>query len=323
VQYMGATRLSLPAGIFSTADLLLEDMLVQPPPPGRRPLTINLNQSVHTLSIDPNNPNRVTGVVCYDTLAGRTRTFQANAVVLCAGTIESAKIALQSGLNDRNGLIGQGITDHMIRYRHFVVPPGQGEASSTDSAKLVLQHPQATTAVHSFDIVVELGAEFNQGRYIDPNDLARDERLRNGYMLCEVVFQYYSPLLEGNYVAINGDPANPVTLNVQAANPTPALIAEADQVASTLLTAYNAEPVLGEGPGLGLQIAAIGGVAHEVGTLRMAGDESGVVDQNLKFLAYDNLYACDNSVFPVSPAANPSLTLVALALRLASQLTMT
>jgi hypothetical protein len=34
VQYMGATRLSLPAGIFSTADLLLEDMLVQPPRPG-------------------------------------------------------------------------------------------------------------------------------------------------------------------------------------------------------------------------------------------------------------------------------------------------
>lgn len=69
-----------------------------------------------------------------------------------------------------------------------------------------------------------------------------------------------------------------------------------------------------------LQVAAIGGVAHEVGTLRTAGDGSGVVDQNLKFLAYDNLYACDNSVFPVSPAANPSLTTVALALRLASEL---
>jgi choline dehydrogenase-like flavoprotein len=49
----------------------------------------------------------------------------------------------------------------------------------------------------------------------------------------------------------------------------------------------------------------------------MAGDGSGVVDANLKFLAYDNLYACDNSVFPTSPAANPSLTLAALALRLA------
>lgn len=64
--------------------------------------------------------------------------------------------------------------------------------------------------------------------------------------------------------------------------------------------------------------ADLGGVVHEVGTLRMAEDEAGVVDANLKFLGYQNRYACDNSVFHVSPAANPGLTLVALALRLAN-----
>jgi choline dehydrogenase-like flavoprotein len=58
-------------------------------------------------------------------------------------------------------------------------------------------------------------------------------------------------------------------------------------------------------------------VAHEVGTLRIGG----VVDSDLRFLGYDNVYACDNSVFPTSPAANPSLTLTALALRLAEHLT--
>jgi choline dehydrogenase-like flavoprotein len=68
------------------------------------------------------------------------------------------------------------------------------------------------------------------------------------------------------------------------------------------------------------QTADIGGVAHEVGTLRMASHGTGVVDADLKFLSYDNLYACVNSVFPVSPAANPSLTLAALALRLAHRL---
>jgi choline dehydrogenase-like flavoprotein len=54
----------------------------------------------------------------------------------------------------------------------------------------------------------------------------------------------------------------------------------------------------------------------EVGTLRVGG----VVDSDLRFLGYDNLYACDNSVFPTSPAANPSLALTALALRLAEHL---
>lgn len=44
----------------------------------------------------------------------------------------------------------------------------------------------------------------------------------------------------------------------------------------------------------------------------MAADGSGVVDQDLKYLGYKNLYACDNSVFPVSRCGNPSLTLTAL-----------
>ena len=53
----------------------------------------------------------------------------------------------------------------------------------------------------------------------------------------------------------------------------------------------------------------------------MAEGEAGVVDPDLKFVGYDNLFVCDNSVFPASPAANPSLTLAALALRLANHLT--
>jgi choline dehydrogenase-like flavoprotein len=61
-----------------------------------------------------------------------------------------------------------------------------------------------------------------------------------------------------------------------------------------------------------------GTVHHAGGTLRMSADGSGVVDDTLKFLAYDNLYCCDVSVFPTIPAANPSLTLTALALRLAN-----
>ena len=39
-----------------------------------------------------------------------------------------------------------------------------------------------------------------------------------------------------------------------------------------------------------------------------------------RVLNYENLFVCDNSVFPASPAANPSLTLAVLALRLADHL---
>jgi GMC oxidoreductase/NAD(P)-binding Rossmann-like domain len=313
VQYRGAVGLSVPAGLFSTADLLMEDRLLDDP--GYRPPTVNLNIAVWSVLTDPAAPHRVTGVRGWDLLAGTARTFHARTVVLAAGTVESAKIALQSGLTDPNARIGRGITDHTIRYRHFTLPPGVPLASGTDSAKVILRHPDAADATHAFDIVVELGADFNQGRYVDPGSLAQERAERDGWMLCELVFMSYANLDDGNQIRLTGAPADPVEVTVNAVPPSPHDLAEAEQIAADLFAALGAQPVLGE-DGLGLQTALLGGVSHEVGTLRMADDGTGVVDQHLRFLAYDNLYACDNSVFPASPAANPSLTLAALALRL-------
>ncbi|MDR7031950.1 GMC oxidoreductase [Mesorhizobium sp. BE184] len=47
---------------------------------------------------------------------------------------------------------------------------------------------------------------------------------------------------------------------------------------------------------------------------------NGVFDANLKTHALANLYGCDASVFPHAAAANPTLTIGALALRLADHL---
>jgi choline dehydrogenase-like flavoprotein len=215
--------------------------------------------------------------------------------------------------------IGRGITDHTIRYRHFTLPPHSPYASNTDSAKVVLRHPDATPNRHAFDIVVELGADFNQGRYVDPGHLARERAERADWMLCELVFMSYARLADDNTLTIAGDPAAPVTLNINPVPPTEADAAEADALSERLFAQLGAQPVLGEGA-LDLQTADLGGVAHEVGTMRMAADGSGVVDADLRVLSYSNLFVCDNSVFPSSPAANPSLTLVALALRLAEHL---
>ncbi len=318
VQYRGFTNWSLPAGLFSTADLLMEDRLVDDP--AKIKPTINLNFAVWRVDTDPADAAKAVGVTGWDMLAQKQRSFSARTVVLSAGTIETAKIALQSQLQDPNGKIGRGITDHTIRYRHFTLPPGSPHASNTDSAKVLLRHADASATLHAFDIVVELGADFNQGRYIDPADLARERELRADWMLCELVVMSYAPLDDNNEVTIAGDPVNPVNLRIDPVLPSPQDIAEADQLATKLFDAMGAQPVLGE-DGLGLQTADIGGVAHEVGTMRMAGDGSGVVDADLKVLSYNNLYVCDNSVFPASPAANPSLTLAALALRLAHHLT--
>jgi choline dehydrogenase-like flavoprotein len=60
---------------------------------------------------------------------------------------------------------------------------------------------------------------------------------------------------------------------------------------------------------------------HHMGTTRMSDDPgSGVVDANGKVHGIRNLYAAGSSVFPTSGFANPTLPLVALAVRLADHL---
>ena len=56
--------------------------------------------------------------------------------------------------------------------------------------------------------------------------------------------------------------------------------------------------------------------AHLIGGCRMAASaKDGVVDRNLRTFAVDNLYVVDGSVFPTQGAANPALTIMAVAAR--------
>jgi GMC oxidoreductase len=64
-------------------------------------------------------------------------------------------------------------------------------------------------------------------------------------------------------------------------------------------------------------------VAHELGTIPMpdANGSGGLLDTDLHMkYGWNNVSVCDLSIFPYSAAANPSLTLTALALRLADNL---
>ena len=60
---------------------------------------------------------------------------------------------------------------------------------------------------------------------------------------------------------------------------------------------------------------------HPAGTCRMGADaEAGVVDPSGRVFGTPNLYVCGAAVFPTSGPTNPTLTVVALALRLADHL---
>lgn len=75
---------------------------------------------------------------------------------------------------------------------------------------------------------------------------------------------------------------------------------------------WEIDPLIGFHP--------IGGY-HHMGTTRMASSpETGVVDGNCKVFGTDNLYVAGCSVFPTGGWGNPTLTIVALAHRLADHL---
>jgi choline dehydrogenase-like flavoprotein len=67
------------------------------------------------------------------------------------------------------------------------------------------------------------------------------------------------------------------------------------------------------------QSTAVGG--HHIGTARMSADPNrGVVNTQCRTHDVENLYIAGSAVFPTSGSANPTLTIVALAIRIADQL---
>ncbi|MFQ3262065.1 GMC oxidoreductase [Reinekea sp.] len=64
-------------------------------------------------------------------------------------------------------------------------------------------------------------------------------------------------------------------------------------------------------------------VAHHMGTTRMSRNpQQGVVDAQCKVFGINNLYIAGSSVFPTSGHVNPTMTIVALAIRLSDHLTL-
>ncbi|OWL96322.1 glucose-methanol-choline oxidoreductase [Mycolicibacterium peregrinum] len=88
------------------------------------------------------------------------------------------------------------------------------------------------------------------------------------------------------------------------------LITAAAQVMSDMLRAAGAEEVI-----------AIERYAHLVGGARMASrPEDGVIDSEHRVFGVDRLYVVDGSVMPTQGAANPALTIMALAARAADRM---
>jgi choline dehydrogenase-like flavoprotein len=300
---------AIPRGVFSTADLLLETAFTHQAT-GRDNLHLYPGHYATKLHTDG---RQITGLRCLDLAADKWVELQAEKYVLAAGTLESAKLALNSQLPDPNAQIGRGWGSHPIYYLHFAVPASSPYFAKGETAKLSLTLDQRHGIHSGARIILELGSDFAQSRFVHPQLRREQIAAHPQQMLGEIVVMLSAAANPKNRLSCDRF-YEPVDCVYHEHTPSAKDLAITDEYCQRILREIEAQPF--DMPQLSLQPAPPGGVSHEGGSLAIGR----VVDENLRFFTNDNLYACDMSIFPHSPAANPSLTLATLALRLADYL---
>jgi GMC oxidoreductase len=331
---------TIASGVFSTADVLVESHLTNSEG-GRTGLTIQMNQEVIRVVPDANEVQ----VVVRDRVREVDLTYRGRSVVLAAGCFESARLAKRSEFPDPLGLIGKGTSDHPIFFTHFSIPRESPFFDPFGNVKTLSQPKEGNDPAKRapYNMLLELGADLNHGRFIDEDVWLDHLQNRKDKMLCELVFLCNVELEELNSITFSNDAQMRPQVNIARYN-RPDLLAATDELKWRLLKVLGAQPT--RGPHFDPRVdearwrrafseqgdsgeGGPGGVAHEVGSLRMQVTDKdgnvrkqGLVDDEFRYLGIPsgNVYVCDLSIFPTSPAANPSLTAVALAIRLANRL---
>lgn len=303
-------------GAYSTSDLLLESLGFNGVA-GER----HLDLALHHLSNRIESSAEDVVAHCQDLVANQPQSYRAKHLVLCCGCVESPRLAKQSGLTDPNNNIGQSLTDHPAYfYDRWHDLPNSGDLHwlgvLDGHAKILLRSTNPTD--EPFNIELLINASYWDSRFADPELWDRSKACD---AKVEIKFIFDSPLDHENYIETKGEGRKP-WIRVKPNHHGKQFQEKIVKARNTILTQ------------LGIPMADLstawdkkewrpgynGSVQHAGGSMRMSDDGTGVVDENLRLLAYNNIYCCDPSVLPSIPAANPSLTVVALALRLAKHL---
>ena len=301
----------------------------------------------------PTNGLEVTGLQI-QCLNGKTHQVNAQNYVLACGGLENPRLLLNSnrensnGLGNNNGLVGRYFMEHPPHISSGVLSyTGQSEPSYVASRK----------PGEPF-FLLSVKPKFQQKhRMLNYSAFLRPRSVRDsGRSLPE--FLYNVPNIRGleNYVKsyFSGGYSGEFALDTrieQRPNPDSrvSLSSRTDALGQSRIelnwnltedekhTIQVANQIIAEECGrLGIGrlqlmdwVRADGntwpdnvrGGHHHMGTTRMSeSPERGVVDANCKVHGIKNLHVAGSSVFPTSGVANPTLTIVAMALRLADHL---
>jgi choline dehydrogenase-like flavoprotein len=272
--------------------------------------------------------DRVTAAV-YETPDGETHRQTADALVVACGGVETPRLLLLSeseaypdGLANSSGTVGRFFMDHLFAGVGGTLdePTRQNHVGFyTSACDQFYDEADAESAPFKLEFFNYAGPSPVE-QALTGDDWGDDllARLREGY---------------GTHVAIGGlveqRPRSDsyVTLDAERTddrgNPVPEIhwsvgdralrtIERANEIQRSILEELGADIEWVVGPD------ATGPAYHHMGTTRMSDDPSdGVVDGDCRTHDLDNCWIASSSVFPTSGAMNPTLTIAALALRIA------
>ena len=344
-QFRDAKNYDFAAGAYSPIDTLLEAAMNDPTGKKDPNFRTILNAPVARLEPQPQPTqdalSSVTHVVVKD--GDTERKIACKKVVLCAGSIESAAILLRSADGDISKF-----------GKHF----GGKFGRITDHHILSVAKPFFYRNMEDRDLIggmkLQTDIQFNivkDGKVVDNtvalanisldavSFLPRNDESDGLLPMLIISYILPSPLVPTNKVELNPD--NEPQIHVSWADDENFeekqrvlknfavdimnKIVDVYDVRFAEVTSAGYQPLLHTITVDDIQLnqAGAGVVAHELGTIPMPGasGEGGLLDTDLHMkYGWRNVSVCDLSVFPYSAAANPSLTLAALALRLADKL---
>jgi choline dehydrogenase-like flavoprotein len=253
------------------------------------------------ISIVCSSRSRATAVECTDLDSGNPFVVQANTVVVCAGGIETPTLLQRSanqwwprGLGNHSGHLGRHLTSHT----------GLAVGGRLQGFRIANGPIGSTVATRHFDSE----AEQRSGKY-----LLLWYPSVSGYLFLKVTIEQLPN--EENMVS-NGPTAS------RFGAPTPVIDFNYDEHARARQEAVRKQlGLLAEQVGMEISHDRRYVNAHPMCSARMSTDpRDGVIDSDLRVHEMENVYVCGSASFTTGGAANPTLTIAALAHRLGRHL---
>ncbi|MEM8961342.1 MAG: GMC family oxidoreductase, partial [Acidobacteriota bacterium] len=261
--------------------------------------------------------SRATGVTFLDTSTGSFDQAHGRAVLLCASTLESTRILLNSrsprhpdGLGANSGHLGRYLMDH-----HTVRAAARFPYPGREPAEYRWGGPNASL-IPRFQNLEESSGDFLRGYGMNLRIQRRKMPVRDGYLLGSLLAQGEMLPRAENHVTLDPDKTdrwglpglridcawsdNETNMVTHMANSVREMVAEAGGE-------LFGDVHLNQPPG---------SYVHEVGTARMGADaETSVVDPDNRIWETPNVLVTDGACWPSCGWQNPTLTMMAVTVR--------